>query len=56
MQQRTHSAPEGGSIGTASLVAVIVIAAVIALFIWQPWDGGASADAASNPPASTALR
>jgi len=26
-------------IGTASLLALIVIAASIALFIWQPWNG-----------------
>lgn len=32
----------GDSIGTVSFLAVLLIAAVIALFIWQPWSGFAS--------------
>jgi hypothetical protein len=27
-----------GSVGTASFIALLVIAAIIALFILQPWD------------------
>ena len=29
----------GGSIGTASLVALLIIAGLIALIVWQPWNG-----------------
>jgi hypothetical protein len=29
----------GGSIGTASLVALLIIAGLIALIVWQPWYG-----------------
>jgi hypothetical protein len=30
---------EGSSIGAVSLLALIVLAGLIALLIWQPWDG-----------------
>jgi hypothetical protein len=30
---------EGHAIGTASFIALIVIAGLIALVIWQPWNG-----------------
>ncbi len=30
---------EGSSIGTFSLVAILIMAGVIALMIWQPWNG-----------------
>ncbi len=30
---------EGSSIGAFSLLAVLLIAGVIALMIWQPWNG-----------------
>jgi hypothetical protein len=40
IERRTVIVREGGDpIGTASLIALIVIAALIALFIWQPWNG-----------------
>ncbi len=29
----------GGSVGTVSLIALLIIAGVIALMIWQPWNG-----------------
>ena len=29
----------GGSIGTASLIALLIIAGLIALIVWQPWNG-----------------
>jgi hypothetical protein len=29
----------GSSVGTASLIALLAIAALIAVFIWQPWTG-----------------
>gem|GEM_PF-4207911 len=28
----------GGSVATASFLALLVIAAIIAVCIWQPWD------------------
>jgi hypothetical protein len=28
----------GGSVAAFSIVAVIVVAAVVALFVWQPWN------------------
>ena len=30
---------EGSSIGAFSLLATLIIAGVIALMIWQPWNG-----------------
>jgi hypothetical protein len=30
---------EASSIGTASLIALLVIAGLIALLVWQPWNG-----------------
>jgi hypothetical protein len=32
----------GGSVGITSFVALIVIAALIGLFIWQPWNNTGS--------------
>jgi hypothetical protein len=32
----------GGSIGTASLIALFIVAGLIALIIWQPWNGTAA--------------
>lgn len=43
MERRTVIVRDAGnSIGTASLIALIVIAGVIALFIWQPWNSTVS--------------
>ena len=28
----------GGSVATFSIIAVIIVAAVVALFVWQPWN------------------
>lgn len=40
MERRTVIVREGGDpVGTVSLLALIVIAGLIALFIWQPWNG-----------------
>jgi hypothetical protein len=30
---------EGASVGTVSFIALLIVAAVIALMIWQPWNG-----------------
>jgi hypothetical protein len=39
MQHRNVIERRGdGSIGIVSLIAAFVVAALIALFIWQPWD------------------
>jgi hypothetical protein len=32
----------GDSVATVTFIAVLLIAAVIALFIWQPWNGVAT--------------
>ena len=32
----------GDSVGTVTFLAVLLIAAVIALFIWQPWNAVAT--------------
>lgn len=40
MERRTVIIQDSGNpVGTASLLALIVIAGLIALFIWQPWNG-----------------
>jgi hypothetical protein len=40
MERRTVILRDSGDpVGTASLIALIVIAGLIALFIWQPWNG-----------------
>jgi hypothetical protein len=40
MERRTANVRDSDDpIGTASLLALIVIATLIALFIWQPWNG-----------------
>lgn len=39
MQERNVVVRDGsGSVATMSLVAVIIIAALVALFVWQPWN------------------
>jgi hypothetical protein len=32
----------GGSVATASFVAIIVIAVLVALFVWAPWESTSS--------------
>ena len=40
MERRTVIVRDSGDpVGTASLFALIVIAGLIAFFIWQPWNG-----------------
>ena len=40
MERRTVIVRDSGdTVGTVSLLALIVIAGLIALFIWQPWNG-----------------
>ncbi len=39
MQDRNVIGRRGGSIGTLSFIALIAIAGLIALIIWQPWNG-----------------
>jgi hypothetical protein len=41
MTERRHVIvrSEGPAVGTASFIALLVIAGLIALVIWQPWNG-----------------
>jgi hypothetical protein len=40
MERRTVMLRDSGDpVGTASLLVLIVIAGLIALFIWEPWNG-----------------
>ena len=40
MEERNISVDRenGGSLATFSLIAVVVVALLIALFVWQPWN------------------
>ena len=40
MEERNVIVRRGGSsVGTASFIALLTIAAAIAILIWQPWNG-----------------
>ena len=47
-----------GSVATFGIIAVIVVAAIIALFVWRPWTNSDSTSTTTkttinNPPADT---
>lgn len=46
---------EGGSVAMLGLIAVIIVAAVVALFVWQPWNTPGAQHTTTtivNPPAA----
>lgn len=49
MEERNVIVRSGSStVGTVSLIALLIIAALIALAIWQPWNGSVMLHATSK--------
>src|ERR1700680_1373191 len=55
MEERnvTVDRENGGSLATFSLVAVIVVVALIALFVWQPWNATSTTRSDGNTTATS---
>jgi len=47
---------DGESVGTTSLIALLVIAAIIGLFIWQPWSTASSVTFTTQQAHTTSIR
>lgn len=44
---------EGSSIGTISFITLLIVAAVIGLMIWQPWNGSVMTHSTTSTSSDT---